>query len=103
MKQPSDGAVRPAAIPMRTCVGCWSTLPQTELLRFRLTSGSLVVDGHGPRGSGRGAYLCAKIGCWEAAVRRRGFHRSLRLSFAALDQDSIPESLKVMIPHSPRG
>lgn len=88
---------------MRTCVGCRVSFPQSVLLRFHLLEGRLVADGPGPRASGRGAYLCAKMGCWESAVKRRGFQRSLRHRFAALDQDSIPESLKVMMPHSPRG
>ncbi|MXW94196.1 MAG: YlxR family protein [Acidimicrobiaceae bacterium] len=40
----------------------------------RDASGALVV---GP-GSGRGAWLCADVACFESARRRRAFRRALR-------------------------
>ncbi|MBA2475773.1 MAG: YlxR family protein [Actinobacteria bacterium] len=61
--------------PVRTCTGCGRKAPQEELLRF-------VADGSelrsSPRGPGRGAYTCRRLACFERAVARRAFARTLR-------------------------
>jgi predicted RNA-binding protein YlxR (DUF448 family) len=61
-------------IPTRTCVGCGRKAPQTELLRFREEDGQLV-PGQGP---GRGVYTCHRLACFERALTRRAFNRTLR-------------------------
>ncbi|HEV8686198.1 MAG TPA: YlxR family protein [Gaiellaceae bacterium] len=61
-------------IPTRTCVGCGRKAPQNELLRFREEGGTLV-PGMGP---GRGAYTCRRLACFERALARRAFNRTLR-------------------------
>jgi predicted RNA-binding protein YlxR (DUF448 family) len=61
-------------VPTRTCVGCGRKAPQSELLRFREESGALV-PGAGP---GRGAYTCHRLACFERALARRAFNRTLR-------------------------
>jgi predicted RNA-binding protein YlxR (DUF448 family) len=44
------------------------------LLRFRDEAGTLV-QGAGP---GRGAYTCRRLACFERAMTRRAFNRTLR-------------------------
>jgi predicted RNA-binding protein YlxR (DUF448 family) len=60
--------------PIRTCAGCGRKAPQSELLRFHEHQGSLT-PGLGP---GRGAYTCRRLACFERAVSRRAFNRTLR-------------------------
>jgi predicted RNA-binding protein YlxR (DUF448 family) len=60
---------------VRTCVGCGRKAPQQEFLRFAAQDGGLI---HDPKGSGRGAYTCRRLPCFERAVARRAFSRTLR-------------------------
>ena len=61
--------------PVRTCAGCGRKAPQHELLRFVAQDGTLT---HSPRGPGRGVYTCRRLPCFERAVERRSFARTLR-------------------------
>ena len=61
--------------PIRSCVGCGRKAPQSELLRFVASDGLLVLGTGRP---GRGAYTCRRLSCFERAVARRAFNRTLR-------------------------
>ncbi len=61
--------------PIRSCVGCGRKAPQGELLRFVASDGQLVPGAVRP---GRGAYTCRRLSCFERAVARRAFNRTLR-------------------------
>jgi predicted RNA-binding protein YlxR (DUF448 family) len=61
--------------PIRSCVGCGRKAPQSELLRF-VADGGRLVPGRGK--PGRGAYTCRRLSCFERAVARRAFNRTLR-------------------------
>jgi predicted RNA-binding protein YlxR (DUF448 family) len=61
--------------PERTCAGCGRKAPQAELIRFAARAGVLVS---GRTQSGRGAYTCPRLACFERAVSRRAFNRVLR-------------------------
>ena len=63
------------AEPLRTCAGCGRRAPQRELLRFTAQDGVLVAGRHE---SGRGAYTCRSLACFERAVARGTFARILR-------------------------
>ncbi len=69
-----DPACRVSAMPVRTCAGCGRKAPQPELQRFRAERGELV-PGPGP---GRSAYTCRRLACFERALSRRAFNRTLR-------------------------
>src|SRR5215212_1407803 len=70
----ADGRTRtPDAEPIRTCAGCGRKAPQRELQRFHARDGELVA-GAGP---GRGVYTCRRLACFERAVSRRAFARTL--------------------------
>jgi uncharacterized protein len=61
--------------PIRTCAGCGRKAPQAELLRFVAREGVLT---HSPQGPGRGVYTCPRLACFERALERRAFNRTLR-------------------------
>jgi uncharacterized protein len=61
--------------PIRSCVGCGRKAPQGELLRFVAKDGTLVPGAGEP---GRGAYTCRRLSCFERALARRAFNRTLR-------------------------
>jgi predicted RNA-binding protein YlxR (DUF448 family) len=61
--------------PIRSCIGCGRKAPQSELLRFVAKDGRLVA---GPKEPGRGAYTCRRLSCFERALSRRAFNRTLR-------------------------
>jgi len=61
--------------PTRSCVGCGRKAPQRELLRFVARDGRLVA---GLGEAGRGAYTCPRLSCFERAVSRRAFNRTLK-------------------------
>ena len=96
-----DSAPRASAQgPMRTCVGCKRREHQLELLRVVVQddegSPSVVLDTH-RRLPGRGAWFHADQECLQVAVRRRAFHRALRVT-GVLDVDQA--ALSVAIPSS---
>ena len=61
--------------PIRTCAGCGRKAPQAELLRVVAIGGMLT---HAPKGPGRGVYTCRRRSCFERALDRRAFNRTLR-------------------------
>jgi predicted RNA-binding protein YlxR (DUF448 family) len=61
--------------PVRSCIGCGRKAPQNELLRFVARDGALMAGGREP---GRGAYTCRRLSCFERAVARRAFNRTLK-------------------------
>jgi predicted RNA-binding protein YlxR (DUF448 family) len=61
--------------PIRTCVGCGRKAPQAELVRFVAQDGALAP---GAKAFGRGAYTCRRLACFERALARRSFNRTLR-------------------------
>jgi uncharacterized protein len=61
--------------PIRSCIGCGRKAPQGELLRFAEEDGQLVPGAGIP---GRGAYTCRRLACFERALARRAFNRTLR-------------------------
>jgi uncharacterized protein len=69
--------------PIRSCIGCGRKAPQGRLLRFAAVDGQLVPGGGVP---GRGAYTCRRLACFERAVSRRAFNRTLRKT-VRIDQE----------------
>ena len=69
--------------PIRSCIGCGRKAPQGQLLRFAAVDGQLVPGAGMP---GRGAYTCCRLACFERAVSRRAFNRTLRKT-VRIDQE----------------
>jgi hypothetical protein len=65
--------------PERTCAGCGRKAAQRELVRFAARDGRLVAGRSEP---GRGAYTCRRLSCFERAIHRRAFNRTLKQNLA---------------------
>lgn len=64
-------------IPLRMCTGCMEMKPKKELIRIVKTpEGELCVDLTGKK-SGRGAYICKNIECFEKAFKAKRLSRNL--------------------------
>ena len=61
--------------PVRTCIGCGRKAPKDELLRFVAEDGEVISD---PMAPGRAAYTCRRLSCFERAVTKNAFSRTLR-------------------------
>ena len=65
-------------IPQRLCIGCQTVHPKKELIRIvRSPEGDFSVDRTGKK-SGRGAYVCDKSECFDAAVKAHRFQKSFQ-------------------------
>ena len=63
-------------IPMRMCLGCGEMRPKRELIRVvKSKEGDISLDLTGKK-SGRGAYICKSVECFEKARKARKFERS---------------------------
>jgi len=75
-------------VPVRTCVGCGESDDKRGFIRIvRTPDGDVVLDPTG-KANGRGAYLCAKAACFDAAVRRR-LSAALRVTLKEDDIDRL--------------
>ena len=73
-------------LPLRTCVSCRDTKPKRELLRVvRTPDGHVLIDATGKK-SGRGAYLCARLACWEGAMKKQRLEQELETTITAEDR-----------------
>ena len=63
---------------MRKCLGCDEMLGKKGLLRIvRSKEGDISLDLTGKK-SGRGAYICKDLACFEKAVKKKAFERSFK-------------------------
>lgn len=76
-------------VPLRTCVACRESKPKRELLRIvRTPDGHVMIDATGKK-SGRGAYLCARLSCWEAALKKKRLEQEFELSLSEEDRAGL--------------
>ena len=75
-------------IPMRMCLGCGEMKPKRELIRV-VKSKEGDIDLTGKR-SGRGAYICKSVECFEKARKARKFERS----FSCMISEDIYNSME---------
>jgi predicted RNA-binding protein YlxR (DUF448 family) len=65
--------------PIRTCLGCHKRFPKSQLLKFVLQEGIVVLDSKGT-GQGRSAYCCNSKNCLRVFFRyRRKLSRAFRV------------------------
>ena len=65
-------------IPLRTCVVCREKDAKRSFVRIvRTPESELAIDPTGKR-NGRGAYLCRRFSCWQAAAEGNALERALR-------------------------
>ena len=67
-------------IPLRKCISCGEMIGKKGALRVvRDKDGTVSLDDTGKK-SGRGAYICRDIKCFEAAKKAKKLERSLKCS-----------------------
>ena len=77
-------------IPMRMCLGCGEMKPKRELIRVvKSREGDISLDLTGKK-SGRGAYICKSVECFEKARKARKFERS----FSCMISEDIYNSME---------
>ncbi len=81
-------------IPMRMCLGCGEMRPKRELIRVvKSKEGDISLDLTGKK-SGRGAYICKSVECFEKARKARKFERSFSCMISEDIYDSMEGELK---------
>lgn len=77
-------------IPMRMCLGCGEMKPKRELIGVvKSKEGDISLDLTGKK-SGRGAYICKSVECFEKARKARKFERS----FSCMISEDIYNSME---------
>lgn len=85
-------------LPLRTCIACRETKPKRELLRVvRTPDGHVVVDATGKK-SGRGAYLSARLSCWQKALKSNLLERELEITISDEDRAGLNEFMATLPP-----
>jgi predicted RNA-binding protein YlxR (DUF448 family) len=68
--------------PQRSCVGCRQVRDKKEMIRLvRLEDGNVEIDVSGKK-SGRGAYLCPSINCWQEGLKKERLERALHATIS---------------------
>ena len=76
-------------VPERRCISCGQRALKRQLTRIvRTPQGTVHADDSG-KSSGRGAYLCNAVACWERGVQKGGLERNLRVNIDPQDRDSL--------------
>lgn len=71
--------MRTRHVPLRTCVACRTKADKRDMVRVvRSPSGEVAPDPSG-KAHGRGAYLCPRLECWEAGIKKNRLGHALRL------------------------
>ena len=82
---------RPKHVPLRTCVACKETKSKRELLRIvRTPDGHVMIDATGKK-SGRGAYLCARLSCWEIALKKKRLEQEFEIVIPEEDRVALDD------------
>ncbi|HYK85525.1 MAG TPA: YlxR family protein [Ktedonobacteraceae bacterium] len=96
-KQPK----KPRHIPLRTCVSCQETKSKRELLRVvRTPDGHVVIDATGKK-SGRGAYLCARLSCWETAIKKKRLEQEFKQPIPEEDRAGLEAFISTLPKDEP--
>ncbi|HWH31761.1 MAG TPA: YlxR family protein [Egibacteraceae bacterium] len=76
--------------PIRRCLSCRHPQPKTDLVRLVVAENTVVVDPEARR-HGRGAYVCARPECLDAALKRGGaaLARALRRPGVEVPQQAV--------------
>ena len=65
-------------VPLRKCTGCQQMKEKKELIRVvRTDENQYSIDLTGKM-SGRGAYICKNVECFEKAFKSKGLERSFK-------------------------
>ena len=80
-------------VPMRQCVGCGEKKPKKELLRIVKAEGEEAVVDRTGRKNGRGAYICPRTECLEAAIKKKALERALDAPVSEETKEALKKEL----------
>jgi predicted RNA-binding protein YlxR (DUF448 family) len=81
-------------IPLRMCTGCMEMKPKKELIRVvKSPEGEVSVDITGKK-SGRGAYICKSIECFEKSVKTKRLSRNLDVTIDEKIYNKLKEEIE---------
>lgn len=84
-------------IPQRTCVACRQVRSKRELVRLVSVSGEMVeIDTTGKK-TGRGAYLCPALDCWETGLKSGRLEYALRTSLTRENREQLIDSVRELL------
>ena len=99
-KQPKQPR-KPRHVPLRTCVSCQETKSKRELLRVvRTPDGHVVIDPTGKK-SGRGAYICARLSCWETAIKKKRLEQEFKQPIPEEDRAGLEAFIATLPKDAP--
>ena len=78
------------SVPVRRCVGCMTSFPQKDIVRFVVSDGELKIDALG-RMNGRGAYLCRSLECFDSAMKKKRLTYALGISLSPEEINGLRE------------
>jgi predicted RNA-binding protein YlxR (DUF448 family) len=97
----SKQAKKPKHVPLRTCISCRETKPKRELLRVvRTPDGHVIIDATGKK-SGRGAYICARLSCWETAVKKKRLEQEFEINLSEEDRAGLDSYMATLPRETP--
>lgn len=83
-------------VPLRQCVGCGEMKGKKEMMRVLKTAeGDICLDVTGKK-NGRGAYVCKKIECLQAARKNKGLERSFKAQIPETVYDSLEKEFEAI-------
>lgn len=84
-------------VPERTCVGCREVKQKKALIRIVRTPESTVIVDPTGKANGRGAYICPRSECLEAAVKSKRLTRALEINISPEDLERIKRDIEALI------
>jgi|SRR6185312_11636122 len=89
-------------LPLRTCISCRENKSKRELLRVvRTPDGHVAIDATGKK-SGRGAYLCARLSCWELAMKKKRLEQEFKVTISEEDRVGLDAYIATLPKDEPR-
>jgi len=86
-KEATQG-LKPKHIPQRSCIVCRDKRGKRELMRLVITDNVVEVDPRGKK-AGRGAYLCPRFECWDAALKKGRLDYALRTKISSENRQAL--------------
>ena len=88
--------VKTKKIPLRKSVVSNEQFPKKELLRIVYNkAGEISIDPTG-KAAGRGAYICPKQACFDAARKSRGLERSFKSPIDAAVYERLEQEMQAI-------
>lgn len=86
---------RKRKIPLRKCVACQEMRPKRELVRIVKTPEDEIRIDKTSKQSGRGAYLCGRVSCFQLARKSQSLDRALKHNVPETIYEQLEQEFKL--------